>query len=403
MKQYLKTLAAAGALLALSNPAQATTSTYQSELATARSGWTSISASYPAYSSYIDSLFNAMGNCESSFPSGYTFSSIYTSYLSSGSVTGLEAWGTCLYNQLYGGSYATTAAPQMRAQTTATVTQVSTRIANIMRPSTFTKKKVAELHDSMMGIASGEASGGKVGVWGNVRHINSESTASTGGFDGRNNSWLVGSDVRVMQSLLVGLTVSQDYANYSMTTLNRDSLATSVTPYVGYLFNNHFSMDALLGHTWLNNTQDTKAGAAAVGTFEDANRWFTAVSANGYLPLGADWLLSGKLGYMYSHEKPKSTDALKLGQVSAGVELSYLTPLLEPYLGATYAYDSTATKFSTVSGTSVTNSDRDDVRLTAGVRANLNDSFKGDIAVESVQGRDQYNETSVTANVRYEF
>lgn len=410
MKKQLSTLAIAGSLLAISGTAHATTQ-YQTDVADLRAGIASITSSDPEYQLYTEvgsimstvgitwsMLIDAMAQCESSWPSGSSPSDLWSGWggWNSSLWSQLDSWGTCLYSHLGKGSYAVTAVPQMRAQTQATVIQVSTRIANILRPS-FVSKKTASLKSQAMGLSSGDPAANKIGVWGNLRHISSANKDDTSKYDGNNNSWLMAGDIRPMQNLLLGMTVSQDYARYKLINTKRESTATSVTPYVGYLFNDNFSVDALIGHSWLNNTENKVDSA----TFPDANRWFGSLSANGYLPLATEWLLSGKLGYMYSREKPEDLDALKLGQVSAGAEISYLHPVVEPYLGVTYTYDSTTPKFSTALLT--TSTDRDDFRFTGGTRFYISDAFKGDIAVESVQGRTKYSETSVTANLRYEF
>ncbi|MBF0295028.1 MAG: autotransporter outer membrane beta-barrel domain-containing protein [Magnetococcales bacterium] len=300
--------------------------------------------------------------------------------------------------------YSTTAAPAMRAETKATVTQISNRVSTIMRPAAFSKQKTAQLqlHNEQMGLSSGSApAANRFGVWGNTRYINSQNTFSASKYDGSNISWLVGADFRPIQSLLVGMTASKDHAEFDLASQLRESDTTTVTPYVGYMFSNNFGIDALFGYAWLNNTQTAKTGFPLIGTYPDAERWFGSVSANGFLPLGNDWLASGKLAYMYSRENPDTGNAIKLGQVSVGAELSYLTSFAEPYLGVTYAYDTTTSASSTVGVTNT--SDRDDYRWAAGVRANFDASFKGDIALEKTVGRQRYEETSVTANLRYEF
>jgi Autotransporter beta-domain len=153
-----------------------------------------------------------------------------------------------------------------------------------------------------------------------------------GGSDGLNIFLgTVGFDHR-FDNFIPGISVTGAHAKVD--DVNGSSDGATVSPYLGYIVNDWFFVNALVGVSLSNSDiGGTDSDSTGVFTEEDAN----VVWHDG------NWLATGKAGHRFRHSRDHedgfgSTDS-DANTLLAGGKVGYRIDTVRPYLGAQYEYN----------------------------------------------------------------
>jgi Autotransporter beta-domain len=187
-------------------------------------------------------------------------------------------------------------------------------------------------------------------VWAAGAGLSVHDSQQGANYDGSISSGVGGFDYRWNGRVLAGLATGYEGVglNTGFNTGNLKSNGYVLAPYMAYLFTPSWSVDAQLGHGWLNYNE---SHPGVTGSF-NANRWWGQVNLNDRQVYG-NWHLGASLGYIYvsenqnayseSNGNPVAGQTLFLGQIRlkglAGYE--FLTPwgALMPYGSARLEFD----------------------------------------------------------------
>jgi hypothetical protein len=170
-------------------------------------------------------------------------------------------------------------------------------------------------------------------AWGTLTYNRVDFDGGTfGGSDGINIFLgTVGYDHR-FDNFIPGISVTGAHAKVDDVTGSSDG--ATVSPYLGYIVNDWFFLNALVGLS-LSNSDIGGANSDSTGVFteEDAN----VVWHDG------DWLATGKVGHRFQHSRDHedgfgSTDS-DANTLLAGGKVGYTIDTVLPYLGAQYEYN----------------------------------------------------------------
>jgi hypothetical protein len=169
--------------------------------------------------------------------------------------------------------------------------------------------------------------------------------------------------------------------------MSGSSDTATISPYLGYIINDIFFLNALVGVS-LGNSDIAGFDSDSVGVFteEDAN----AVWRRG------NWLATGKVGHRFRHT---TTDADGFGStdsdantVLVGGKVGYEIDVVLPYLGAQYEYNF-----------NVDAEDEDFVYLTVGFAMDAGPHFAMDLSGQAEVLDEDTTSYSVTWQGRYRF
>ena len=203
-------------------------------------------------------------------------------------------------------------------------------------------------------LGSGKNAGNSdtpVGIWADGAWSKFDGSKAGSDFDGHAVSGMIGGDV-TLDRWIVGLAMGYENTDVD-TKFNNGNVSGNgytVAPYAAYRIDNTFSVDALLGFSWLNYDQnriDPAVGTQVTGS-TNANRYFGGANVVG------NWSrdqvnLSGKVGTFYLSERQGAftesdgtavaRQTLNIGTVSVGGRVGYQLDMVEPYVSAEYGYD----------------------------------------------------------------
>lgn len=237
-----------------------------------------------------------------------------------------------------------------------------------------------------------------------------------GRYDGDVKNGVVGYDRRVTKNLILG--VATGYEQVDITTqYNSGSVegeSVSLSPYLGYVINNWLSVDATLGHTWID--YDFRRNGGAVKGNTKAGRWFGSTNLNATQRLG-DFKLRGSVGYLRLYEQQDAyrdntgaqveDSQINFGQIRTTVGGSYDIAtsfgVLSPNAFVRMEYDTPASQSVMVGNNWMSSSDRTGAVFGIGVDAALNNDLLFNLTATSTQFRQNTEAYSLVANLRYSF
>ncbi|MDV7338632.1 autotransporter outer membrane beta-barrel domain-containing protein [Terasakiella sp. A23] len=272
------------------------------------------------------------------------------------------------YSSTYGGcsgnaaaaSSTVTSAQTVAAASAATAGLVSNRLASITAGGQSTAKLNTsgnKLSYSLDMDENGKAAGmgaQKFGVWIDFTGAHFDNADKAADYDGELYSGMIGFDYRLNDNVIVGLSGGYEKVE-TTTTFNagsEDVTGWTVTPYLGYIINKNYSVDASIGYSKLDYDMeriDATNQTAITGTTE-ADRIYGALNVNGNWNMD-NVLLGASLGTLYAkEEKDAFTESgagatsvaaqdTKLGRISIGGNIGYDFGMITPYLKAKYGYD----------------------------------------------------------------
>jgi hypothetical protein len=223
-------------------------------------------------------------------------------------------------------------------------------------------------------------------VWGTLTYNRVDFDGGFGGSSGVDIFLgTVGFDHR-FDNFIPGISVTGAYANVDQTT--GSSLGATVSPYLGYIVNDWFFLNGLVGVS-MSNADIGGGDSDSLGVFteEDAN----AVWHSG------NWLVTGKAGHRFRHSRDHedgfgSTDS-DANTLLAGGKAGYrIDPVLLPYVGAQYEYNF-----------NVDAPDDDFVYLTVGFAMQAAPDFSMDLSGQAEVLDDETTSYNVTWQGRFQF
>lgn len=237
-----------------------------------------------------------------------------------------------------------------------------------------------------------------------------------GRYDGDVKNGVVGYDRRVTKNLILGLATGYEQVDIT-TEYNNGSVegeSVSLSPYLGYVINDWLSVDATLGHTWID--YEFRRNGSAVKGSTKAGRWFGSTNLNATHRLG-DFKLRGSVGYLRLYEQQDAyrdntgaqvdESQVNFGQIRTTVGGSYdiVTGfgVLSPNAFVRMEYDTPASHSVMVGNNWMSSADRTGAVFGVGIDAALNNNLLFNLTATSTQFRQNTEAYSLVGNLRYSF
>ncbi|MCJ2164997.1 MULTISPECIES: autotransporter outer membrane beta-barrel domain-containing protein [unclassified Pseudodesulfovibrio] len=308
----------------------------------------------------------------------------------------------------------------VRTSSQALTTMIQGRVATIAAPrpgglqQTANKKidKNGNFAFSMnadeLGLSSGE-DGNSIGIWGMGSLMHFEGSSTGAKYDAEAYNLMVGLDYRATPDLLVGLAAGygildldkKDWNGGADTGTLKTDHEWTVMPYLAYNFTDYTILDAAFAYTDSRYKDDDGTN---VGRY-DSSRYLTNLGISQYYAID-NWMLSGRLGYMYVHGDLSSysrggTNIANpdsyLGQLNAEAKASYFFESgIEPYAALRYFYD------TSTSATPV-DSDYDEFEGLMGLNWYATDQWIVNFETGASLGRQKFEAYRGQVNIRYEY
>lgn len=334
----------------------------------------------------------------------------------------IEGTGVTAISPLSATSEAVFATEQQRTNvnTAQTVTRVAQNRLGVRRSSAVAGRE-AQTHqfklspgpggmqlDAEAGLAAGDGQT-QVSTWISASYGESESTAVGAAFDATRWSVLVGADVSPSDDWVLGVALGVDNTDVS-TAFNQggaDITGWTIAPYVGVIWFDSLSVDASVGFSYTDTNQFRTLPVVGRRITSDVSghRWFASTNATYNRNLG-NWLFVGSAGLLYASNRAQgftesngttvSSAAAKLGQLRLSGEVAYSFGALETFGRGTYEHDYSVTG----AGRDV---DEDGGQVALGLRYFGASGLSGSVEYSTLVGRENFNDDSVSATVRWDW
>jgi outer membrane autotransporter protein len=263
------------------------------------------------------------------------------------------------------------------------------------------------------GMSAG-AGDGRLGIWVSGGWTGIEDDLVSTAYDGDVYNVLFGGDYQFNDRFLAGLAIGFESADIDTTynTGNVSSDGWTIAPYAGYVLNRYFTVDVSGGFSFLDyDMRRTAAGSTVTGEM-DSDRWFLAGALNGYYAVNKV-LLSGRASYSYTREDQdgftesdgtvNTQREITIGELRFGAQIGYDLGKVQPYLSGTFVHDAQMTKIRVASGQAKPANDRSGFDFGGGIRFALSDRVSGGVEGTTHLGRDDFDSTSISGNLRIKF
>ncbi|MBF0180517.1 MAG: autotransporter outer membrane beta-barrel domain-containing protein [Magnetococcales bacterium] len=284
------------------------------------------------------------------------------------------------------------------------------------RPSTPKQDNNTSSLDALpIGLASGEAGTPSKGLWTTVGNTWVRGTSPYLPYTGQLKVLLVGGDMKVLNSSLIGATIGLEN-NTLYTGFNNGSLDTtgiSFSPYYGVSFLDGKLIWNVVGSygTYTNNTDRMTPGSLAKVTGEyDSRRILASSNIDAYLPIGSATTCNigagilGSWDHRNSYTESDNTSPLKndsgLGEAKATMNLQHTVQGFSGFIGASYLYDFFIDQ-DVLPGNKP--HDRDEVAGKVGFDYAVQDNHTLTVDVTNSFGRSETRATTLMANYRAQF
>jgi hypothetical protein len=273
------------------------------------------------------------------------------------------------------------------------------------------------------GDLAGRAAGdmlSNLSAWLSYGHTFADNDRPSTEFDATQHNLLAGVDYAFSDQLLAGLVFGYESSDFD-TPFNAGELQISgytVAPYVAYLINDNFSVDATAGYSNLGIRQsrtDPFQQQPTVKGNTTTDRWFVASNLNAFT-YWRDFALNGRVGLVYAEDRQRGftesggftaqrigSETYRFGQVQVGGEVAYVVHAIEPFASAYYQYDFEREKIRLNRGQQQPSDDRDDVRVSAGLRYFGNNGISGILEYSKIVGRQDFGADTINLMLRMQF
>ncbi len=304
----------------------------------------------------------------------------------------------------------------LKTQVQAISTSLNARISDIVRGIGGGPRVTANgVYQGISGLAAGEG-GPSYGVWASYSYSDFDNDFAATLLDGHRHNVLAGADMTPRDNMVLGVAFGYEFASID-TKFNggdQDTDGFTIAPYFGLLLSDNWNVSATVGYSSLDTDQfRTDALGNRVTSNPDSDRWFGTLNLNGYTTWN-DWLFTGRIGMLQARNIQESFDesdgtavgrtTTELGQWNVGGEAAYSWGEFEPFARVTYENDYSLSRI-TIAGTGPQPSRDDDNWLFGlGLRYFSSDNgLSGNIEWYKRLGREDYDEDTFTATVRWEF
>jgi outer membrane autotransporter protein len=271
------------------------------------------------------------------------------------------------------------------------------------------------------GLAAAAASRG-IGLWAQGAYTRAESSFNKGTnndtrFKGDIWAGVVGADYRLTQRLVVGAGVG--YQNVDInTTFNAGKLKQTgwgVTPYAVFAINQTFFIDVSGGY-WMLENEMARNSNTAKATY-DGTRWNLGGNLNGGWSINR-WRVSAAVGYLYIDAKDdafretgtaasaaqQSSVTTRIGQGRAGGTVGYSFGNVTPYASARVEHNFEQPKQVVNTGAGIQPAaNRTGYRVGGGLNFNLSPAVSGNLAANTLLGKEDYTEYGFGGTIRVAF
>ncbi len=307
---------------------------------------------------------------------------------------------------------------QMSAQTAG---GIGSRIGSFLSPQVLVDQgadpeRAALLADNPLGTGMAAGGGdGRLGVWVSGGWSQIEDDLASTAYDGDIYNMLVGGDYQFNDRFLGGVALGYESSDVDtkFNTGNIESDGFTIAPYAGYVLNRYLTVDVSGGFTFADYdmSRNPAAGAPVTGSTE-GDRWFIGGNLNGYYAVNR-FTLGGRVGYLYTKESQDAftesngtaiaNNDISIGQFRLGGTVGYQLGKVEPYVTGTYVYDAQQEKITVSPGQAAPANDRSGMDVGGGIRFSLSDRVTGGVEGTTHVGRDNFDSTSLTGNLRIKF
>ena len=276
---------------------------------------------------------------------------------------------------------------------------------------------------SLLNFGDGKSAGSGTkdfGVWANFGNAWIKDDHRFENFHGIIATAVLGADYRVTDQFLVGVATGYEGARIT-TPFNNGSLTANnvgIAPYMGYNFNQNYSVDATAGYAFLKYNM-TRLSNSVYGTTY-GGRVFGATNFNAKTTVG-NWQFGTGLGYMYLSEAQNAYREsgtagtlvdrvnIRLGQLRSTTRVGYFETtdwgFLNPYVSVRPEYDVNKSPAGIVDATTGTKavSDRFGATFAGGLAAGVGDDLTLMLEGSSGQFRSHMSMNGLTGTIRYRF
>ena len=221
-----------------------------------------------------------------------------------------------------------------------------------------------------------------------------------------------GLDYRIMDNMVVGAALAGERSRIGLNYLAGGNLAgdgLTLAPYLGYVFNRSWALDASVGY---GRSNYDVSGGGATGSFR-GTRMFGNVGLNYRQEIaGSRWQVSGRGALMSVASRSGSFTASNnvfsdgtssdLTQLRLGGQMAYAAGQVTPYFGLTYIYDIRRPGSVTVGG-QTSSGDRDSWIPAIGLRFSSGGSVYGGLQLSTERGRSEVKNDQLLFNLGVRF
>ncbi len=263
------------------------------------------------------------------------------------------------------------------------------------------------------GVSAGDGNNGVTGFV-SLSYNKAEDDFVTTAYDSDTTSFSLGGDKSINDKLTVGVSGGYSSTDTS-TTFNSggsDTTGWNLAPYLSYAINQNISFDASVGYS--TSEADNKrvaAGTTITGT-QDSNSKFLSLGAN-----YSHWIenigLSGNTGYTYSKS---SSDAFTesngtaiassnstFRQVHIGGQAMYYMENMMPSISLAWQKEVGKKRMTVGAGQAAPSNDSDEFVLGIGISFFGEGPLTGGINGSKTFSRDNFDSTSISANIAIAF
>ena len=301
-----------------------------------------------------------------------------------------------------------------------TVGGIAARVGGFLSPQLLANQGFDPDRASLFAIGdigTGMSAGGgdgRLGIWISGGWSSIEDDLVSTAYDGNLYSALFGADYQMNDRFLAGIALGYESSDIDTTfnTGHSESDGFTIAPYAGYVLNRYFTVDVSGGYTFVNYDPRRTASGSSVTGSTDSNRWFIASNVNAYYAIDRI-TLGGKMGYSYTRENMDGftesnsttyTDRdFTIGQFRLGGTVGYQLGKVEPFLLTTYVYDVQMTKVAVGAGQASPKNDRSGFDVGGGINFMLSDRVIGGFEGSTYVGRENFDSTTLSGNLRIKF
>ena len=304
----------------------------------------------------------------------------------------------------------------LNTQVTAITGSLNARTGDVLRGLAVGPRQTATgfMWQGQSGLNAGDGTVA-YGAWGSYSYSDFDNDFVSTAFDGHRHNVLAGFDIIPWENTVFGVAIGYEGSDID-TGFNRGNQETdgyTIAPYFGYLFTDTWSIDASVGYSLINSDQfrTDPATNARITSSPDADRWFGTLNVNGFTSWN-NWLISGRIGLLHARNIQESfTESngvvipeftSELGQWNIGGEAAYSYGEFEPFVRLTYENDFSMTEIGVIGGPQPSNDD-DNFLFGAGLRYFGANGLTGNLEWFKRLGREDYDEDTITATVRWDF